>query len=152
MIVLTLPVPPSANRMWASRVVTPKGKKPMALTYLTPEAKSYKAGVAAAALKLGICEPLAGRVKVEIWYYPNRPQDWQTRMRKLGPTWDDGVMALDTDNVNKALLDSLKEVCFHDDKWVRQLISQRMEPDEHGARVIVRVTAIEAHQKQEALL
>lgn len=152
MIVLILKTPPSANRMWATRVVTPKGKKPMALTYLTTEAKSYKADVAAAALVAGVREPFPGRVKVEIWFYPNRPQDWQARMRKLGPQWDNGVMALDLDNLNKALLDSLKDVCFGDDKMVFQLLSQRMEPDDKGARVVVRITPLNTDQPQGALL
>lgn len=152
MIVLTLKTPPSTNRMWATRVVTPKGKKPMALTYLTPEAKSYKAEVAAAAMAAGVRKPMQGRMKVEIWYFPNRPQDWQARVRKFGPTWDDNVQGLDTDNVVKALLDSLKDVCFEDDKWVRQLIAMRMEPDDKGARVVVSITPLSVQQPQGALL
>lgn len=151
-IVLTLTIPPSANRMWATRVVTPKGKKPMAMTYLTPEAKSYKADVAAAALVAGVRAPLPGRVKVEIWFYPNRPQDWKTRIRKFGPEWDNGVMAPDLDNLTKPLLDSLKDICFGDDKMVFQLVSKRMEPDDKGARVVVRITPIVVETKQETLL
>lgn len=152
MITLNLPVPPSANRMWATRVVTPKGKRPMALTYLTAEAKQYKADVLALAREAGVRSPIDGRVKIEVWFYPNRPQDWKTRQRKLGAAWDNTVMACDIDNLNKSLLDSLKDVCFGDDKMVFQLLSQRMEPDEHGARVTVRITAIPTAQPQEKLL
>ncbi len=151
-ITLTLPVPPSANRMWATRVVTPKGKRPMALTYLTAEAKQYKETVMAAATEAGVRNKIDGRVKIEVWFYPNRPLDWKTRQRRLGAQWDNGVMACDLDNLNKSLLDSLKDVCFGDDKMVFQLASQRMEPDAGGARVVVRITAIESKPPQGELL
>ena len=42
MITLTLPYPISANRYWASRVITPRGGRPMAVTYVTAEAKDFK--------------------------------------------------------------------------------------------------------------
>jgi len=145
-VTLILPYPPSANRLWATRVVTPKGKRPMAVTYLTKEANEYKAQVCAIALAAGICAPILGRVKVEAWLFPNRPKDWEARQRKLGPNWDDGVQSLDLDNVNKAMLDALKNVVFEDDRRVFQLFSQRMEPDARGARVVVRVTPLTVRQ------
>jgi crossover junction endodeoxyribonuclease RusA len=151
-VTLKLPYAISANRYWASRVVTPKGGRPMSITYVTNEAKQYKAEVLAAARAAGITAPIKGRVKLEIWLYPSRPQDWERRVRKLGSNWDDGVMSIDLDNANKVLLDALKEVAFDDDKWVRQLLAQRMEPDGGGARVIVRITAIPTQQPQEQLL
>lgn len=151
-IVLTLPVPPSANRMWATRVVAPKGKRPMALTYLTAEAKQYKETVLTVATQAGVRTPIEGRVKIEVWFYPNRPLDWKARQRKLGAHWDNGVMACDIDNLNKSLLDSLKDVCFGDDKMVFQLASQRMEPDEHGPRVVVRINKIDPPAPQGELL
>lgn len=124
----------------------------MALTYLTAEAKEYKETVRNAARLVGVKSPIDGRIKIEIWFYPNRPQDWKTRQRKLGAQWDNGVMACDIDNLNKALLDSLKDICFGDDKMVFQLMSQRMEPDEKPARVVVRISAIPTQQLQEKLL
>lgn len=123
----------------------------MAMTYVTPEAKEYKARVAAIALASGIKAPILGRIKIEAWMFPNRPQDWQTRMRKMGAQWDDSVQALDLDNISKCLLDSLKNVAFEDDKRVFQLLSQRMEPDECGARVVVRISSLAVEQKQEGL-
>lgn len=153
MITLKLPYPISANRYWATRVVKAKGQKHhMAITYVTSEAQDYKDKVQALARIAGVCTPLTGRVKVEIWLYPNRPQDFAARQRKLGPTWDDGVMCIDLDNANKVLLDALKDVAFGDDKMVRQLLSQRMEPDDKGARVVVRITPIVVENKQETLL
>jgi crossover junction endodeoxyribonuclease RusA len=149
-ITLRLPYPISANRYWATRVVTPKGQRAMAMTYVTPEAKQYKADVLAAARAAGVIA-FAGRIKLEVWLYPNQPQDHLARKRKLGATWDDGVMCMDLDNANKVLLDSLKDVAFSDDKWVRVLIAQRMEPDEHGARVVVRISPIATAAPQSTL-
>jgi crossover junction endodeoxyribonuclease RusA len=151
-ITLRLPYPISANRYWATRVVTPQGKRATAMTYVTPEAKSFKADVERAARAAGVIEPIKGRIKLELWLYPSRPQDWERRVRKLGAHWDDGVMSIDLDNANKVVLDALKEVALDDDKWVRQLLTQRMEPDGAGARVVVRISAIPAVQPQEALL
>lgn len=151
-VVLTLPYPISANRYWATRVVTSAGKRPMAMTYVTPEAKSFKADVLRIARATGITAPITGRVKLEIWLYPSRPQDWERRVRKLGANWDDGVMSIDLDNANKVVLDALKEVAFDDDKWVRQLLAQRMEPDGKGARAVIRITAIPAAQPQPSLI
>lgn len=153
MITLKLPYPISANRYWATRVVKAKGAKHhMPITYVTSEAQEYKADVQETAIMAGIREPIKGRIKVEVWLYPNRPQDFATRQRKLGATWDDNVQCIDLDNANKVLLDALKGLAFEDDKWVRQLLSQRMEPDDKGARVVVRITPISTEQQQGALL
>jgi crossover junction endodeoxyribonuclease RusA len=151
-ITLVLPYPVSANAYWGTRVVKPKGKPAMAMTYVTHEARSYKAQVLTLARAAGIQAPITGRVQLEIWLYPNRPLDWQARQRKLGVNWDDGVRSIDLDNANKVLLDSIKDIVIEDDKWVRRISSQRMEPDEKGARVLLRVTAIETPQPQSDLL
>lgn len=111
----------------------------------TKEATAYKEKVRAIALAAGF-QKLSGRVKVELWMYPNRPLDWQARQRKLGPLWDDSVRAIDADNITKLLLDGLKDSAFGDDKTVFQLIVQRMEPDARGARVVVRVTPLTVPQ------
>lgn len=152
--VLKLPYPPSANRYWASRVMNAKsaGGRPMATTYITAEAKKFKDEVHKAARAAGIVAPITGRIKLEVWLYPHRPLDWEKRMRKLGGEWDDSVQCIDLDNANKVLLDSLKGLAFDDDKWVRVLIAQRCEPDEGGARVVVRISAIQSAQPQNSLL
>lgn len=142
-IMLTLPYPVSANVYWRTRVA---GK--LAITYVSAEAKAYKAAVLALARAVGVIEPIAGRVQIEIWLYPHRPQDWQKRQRQHGANWDDTVRSIDLDNANKVLLDSLKDVVIEDDSWVRRIASQRMEPDAHGARVVVRITAIDVPKPQ----
>lgn len=152
MITLTLPYPISANRYWATRTVPAKGaRKAMAMTYVTPEAKAYKATVEVICAAAGIRRPLAGRVRIDVQLYPHRPLDWQTRQRKLGAAWDDGVQCLDLDNANKVLLDALKDVAIEDDKWVRKLSAERMEPDGE-ARVVVTITAMPVAQPQADLL
>lgn len=148
---LTLPYPISANRYWASRTVTPRGGKSFTTTYVTPEAKAYKAQVQKLALVAGVRKPIAGRVRVEFTLYPNRPQDWQKRMRKDGAAWDDTVQCLDLDNAQKVVLDSLKDVVFQDDAWVREISARRAEPDEFGARLVAVVTPLAVEQPQTDL-
>jgi hypothetical protein len=86
-----------------------------------------------------IGKPIAGRVRIDIQLYPQRPQDWAKRARLAPLTWDDDVRCIDLDNANKVLLDALKGVAIEDDRWVRELHSQRMEPDGE-ARVVVTIT------------
>lgn len=153
MITLILPYPISANRYWASRIVTPKGTgRAMAMTYVTPEAKAFKDQVGWIARQAGVRAPIAGRVRIDIALYPNRPQDYAARMRKFGASWDDTVQCLDLDNCHKVLLDAIKGVVIEDDKWVRSIHSDRMEPDEHKARMVVTITPIAIAQPQASLL
>ena len=59
-------------------------------------------------------------------------------------------MCIDIDNANKVVLDSLKGAAIEDDRWVRKLTSERMEPDGE-ARVVVTITALPADRPQETL-
>lgn len=138
MIRLVLPYPISANVYWRSFV--PRGQK-RAVTVVSDEAKAYKRQVQQAAVLCAIGQPLAGRVRIAIELYPQRPQDWARRARRAPLTWDDDVRCIDLDNANKVLLDALKGVAIEDDKWVRELHSQRMEPDGE-ARVVVTITPL----------
>lgn len=151
-ITLTLPYPISANRYWATRTVTPKGKKPMAMTYVTPEAKAFKAEVEQLARAAGVTAPITGRVQLEIKLFPHRPLDWQKRQRLAGAAWDDSVQCIDLGNAEKVLSDALKDVVMEDDKWIRRIVSERMEPDGGAARVVVTVSAISTEQPQLALV
>lgn len=145
-ITLTLPYPLSANRYW----------RPVKLgahisIVPTKEAKAFRADIAARCRDQGVRAPLAGRVHIDVKLYPARPQDWQRRMRVDGAAWDDTVRCIDIDNANKVLLDALKDVAIEDDKWVRRLTSERMEPDGE-ARVVVTITAMPVAQPQADLL
>jgi len=145
-ITLTLPYPLSANRYW--RPV--KLGKHISIVPTT-EAKAFRKDIAARCRDQGVRVPLAGRVHIDVKLYPARPQDWQRRMRVDGAAWDDTVRCIDIDNANKVLLDALKDVAIEDDKWVRRLTSERMEPDGE-ARVVVTITAMPVAQPQADLL
>lgn len=148
MISLTLPYPLSANRYW--RTYMPKGFK-APVTTLSQEAKSYKSEVQWLCKAAGIRKPFQGRVQVEIRLFPKRPQDADKRIRKDPATWDDTVQCIDLDNAHKVLFDALKGVAFEDDKWIRKINSERMEPDGE-ARVEVVIRVIETVRVQEVLL
>lgn len=150
-ITLVLPYPPSANRYWASRVVAVKGR-PMPVPYVTADAKAFKAQVFALVRAAGITAPITGRVQIDVRLYPHRPLDWQKRMRAGGAAWDDSVQCIDLDNANKVLLDSIKDLVIEDDRWVRRLSAERMEPDGGEARVVVTVTELATAQPQMALV
>lgn len=133
MIVITLPYPLSANRYWRP---VPIGKH---ITIVpTKEAKQYRKDVAALCSAAGVREAITGRVSIDVRLYPHRPLDWAKRVRQFGATWDDTVQCIDIDNANKVLLDALKGVAIEDDKWVRRLTAERMEPDGQ-ARVVVTI-------------
>lgn len=137
MIRLTLPYPISANRYW--RTVWPKGcQRPV--TTVSNEARKYKTAVRKIALEAG-AKPIKGRVKVFYTLYPHWPKDWQKRMRKDPVYWDDTVQCIDLDNAQKILFDALEGVVFENDKLVRRIEGKRVEPDPHGARIEVQISA-----------
>ncbi|MEM5294223.1 RusA family crossover junction endodeoxyribonuclease [Burkholderia sp. JPY481] len=145
-IVVTLPYPISANRYWASRIVKPKSGPSFVSTYVTPEAKAYKEQVGWIFRAGGVHEPIAGRVDVALKLYPKRPQDWESRKRKLGANWDDGVMCIDLDNAVKVLMDSIKGIAILEDGWpVRRILLERAEPDGE-ARVVLTITPLSAQE------
>lgn len=141
-ITLTLPYPVSANRYWASRVIRMKATgRWTAMTYVTPEAEAYKAEVVKIARAAGVAQLIEGRVLLDLQLYPHRPQDWKTRMRKLGSAWDDTVQCIDLGNAEKVISDALQGVVIGDDKWIWEQTKRRMEPDGEG-RVVVTITPI----------
>lgn len=149
---LVLPYPISANRYWASRTVHPRGGgKPFTSTYVTEEAKAYKAQVREVVTAMAIGAPIRGRIRIDLRLYPHRPLDWKARQRKYGAAWDDTVQCLDLDNARKVVYDSLKGLVIEDDAWVRKETGDRMEPDEQGARLEVTVTALLTYDPQSVL-
>lgn len=142
-ITLVLPYPISANRYWASRSYKVKGSTQYrSMTYVTKEAEAYREQVHLIARVAGLGDPLEGRIELGYRLYPNRPQDWEKRQRKLGPDWDDDVMCLDLGNAEKVMADALQGVVYANDKQIRKIVAERMEPDEHGARLVVYVRQI----------
>lgn len=145
MITVVLPYPVSANRYWRTRVV-----KNIAMTYVSSEAKAYKEQVGWILRAAGVRAPLQGRIAIAYTLYPNRPQDYRTRQRKLGDAWHDTVQCIDLDNAQKVLLDSLKGIAFEDDAWVRRITAERAEPDGE-ARLVVTISQVATPQPQASL-
>jgi crossover junction endodeoxyribonuclease RusA len=142
MIKLILPYPVSANRYW--RTFMPKGFK-APVTTLSQEAKDYKRQVEWICKKSGILKPIPGRWHVRIELYPSRPQDWAKRA-KIDPNgWQYSTQCIDLDNARKVLNDSLKGVVLEDDsrKVIVEDSGRIMIPDEHPARVVVKIWPIE---------
>lgn len=152
MIELTLPYPVSANRYWATRVVySPKIGKHIAITYVTSEAQAFRDECAAIARDAG-AQLLTGRLHMHLQLYPHRPLDYLARQRKLGEDWDDSVQCVDLGNCEKVLADALQGIVYEDDKQVWRQSKERMEPDAHGARVVVQVWQLERQRAQASLL
>lgn len=164
-IVLTLRYPISANRYWQQDMVRVKDPKKLAanprlkrtdgwmqVTKPSAEAVAYIEEVRWRALQAGIRKPLTGRIKLECLLYPQRPKDYLARMRKHGEHWDDDVRCIDLGNANKVLEDALKGTVYVDDKWTWRLFMYRMEPDDAGARVVVRITQLLPQARQAPLL
>lgn len=150
-ITLVLPYPISANVYWRSRVIKAgPGRPQFVSTYVSAEAQAYKAQVAKIAASAGIRSPIFGRVAIAYVLYPHRPLDYKKRMAKDPMFWDDTVQCIDLDNAQKVLLDSLKGVVMDDDKFVREIVARRAEPDGES-RLVVTITPIVAAQPQSAL-
>lgn len=146
MLILTLPYPLSANKYWQPVHV---GNHISIVP--TKDAKKFRELIGWKAKAQGARTPIKGRVAVDVKLYPHRPLDFKKRMREFGDAWDDTVTCIDLDNANKVLLDALKGVAIEDDKWVRSLTAERMEPDGE-ARVIVTIRPyIRIEQPQAAL-
>ena len=145
MIVLTLPYPISGNRYW--RRYMPKGFA-APVTTISSEAKAYKAEVKRRAIDAGVRSPISGRVAVTVQLFPHRPVDFRKRMRDHGAAWDNTVQCIDLDNAQKVLFDSIKGVVIDDDKWVWRIVSERMEPDDGEARVVITVEPMAVDTRQ----
>ncbi|QWF19284.1 RusA family crossover junction endodeoxyribonuclease [Lysobacter capsici] len=126
-ITLVLPYPISANRYWATTTI--RGR---AITYVTKEAKQFRADVANIARMAGLRTPLDGRVALVLRLYPQRPQDWAKRARKNPDCWDDDVRCIDLGNAEKVLSDALNGIAWVDDRQLRRIELIRCEPDGDG--------------------
>ncbi len=145
-ITITLPPPTSCNRLWI-----PVIRNGHARLILTAEAITYKKMVLIMCRAAKIYKPLAGRIEIAIEYFPQRPLDWAKRAERNPDHWDDDVRALDVDNLSKLLFDSLKNIAFDDDKWVRKYSIERMQPI-GKAQIVVTITQFKTESMQGSLL
>lgn len=127
---LVLPYPVSANRYWRTVVVKKQGR---AITFVSDEAKSYKAECGWRVKAEGLHVPYAGPVEVRFRLVPKN-----------------GV-CMDLDNALKVSIDALKGLVFKDDSQVFRIVAERADADPvGGARLEVEVlpltlpTALEA--------
>lgn len=129
---LILPWPPSVNNYWHQRVVAPKGKRAMAMTYISEAGKTFKANVQAAVIATLKAKPvpLDGRLAVAILLHqPDR-------------------RGRDIDNVVKPLLDALTAAgVWLDDSQIDRLQVQRGSIAK-GGRAEVRVETIREADKE----
>lgn len=133
---VTLPVPPTANRLWRHR-----GRGNYPTVYLSADGRAYRDRVWVALRQAGIRQPIPGPVALSLRFFPTMPKNGQKRLAKHGPWWHLSVKAVDLDNVNKALFDSLKGIAFGDDRLVHRIVSNRMPPD-GLSRVEVEITPL----------
>lgn len=133
---ITLPYPISANRYWRAIVI--RGHAMMAPT---SEAKKYKRDVGLLANAAGL-RVSRERMVLEVRLYPNRPLDFAKRAARDPDRWDDTVQCLDLGNCEKVLSDALNGIAWVDDKQLRRIVLERMEPDAGGARLEIRITEL----------
>lgn len=134
---MTLPYPVSSNRYWSHGIV-----KGHAVTFVTKEAKAYRAQVAWLAKQAGLRIPLDGRVSLHVKLFPQRPLDFAKRAQRQPDTWDDDVRCIDLGNCEKVLSDALNGVAWIDDKQLRRIVLDRCEPDGE-ARVEVTIAPVQ---------
>lgn len=119
---LVLPYPPSANRYWRTRVAG-RGPRAFVQTYLSEEAKAYKAEVARL-MRINGVRPMSGPVVLTLDVY---------RPRKAG----------DLSNRIKVLEDALNGFAYEDDSQVVALHVLRHD-DKACPRVEVETAEAEA--------
>lgn len=120
---LLLPYPVSANRYWRTVVAHRRDgpKKPRALTFVSDEAKNYKARCGWLAKQAGCREPLTGPVELRIALIPKNR------------------VCMDLDNALKVTIDALKGIVYGDDSQVFRITAERRDPDPTGARLEVEI-------------
>jgi len=115
--VLSVPVPPSSNVYWRTRVITPNHAKPFVSTYVSVEAMKYKVLTKNAVLVAGM-RPIRKPIEVVfygVWY----------RARKSG----------DLKNRNKVLEDALEGAAYDNDSQIAEAHWWRSDADPGNARV-----------------
>lgn len=116
---LTLPEPPSSNRWWRQTVIpAAKGRPARAMTYLSEEAREYKADAAV----LVRTTPIDGPVRVSL-------------------DWFRGRAAGDLDKRIGVILDALQGRFYHNDAQIVELRARRFD-DKGKARIVVRVDPV----------
>ncbi len=115
--VLTVPVPPSSNVYWRTRVIAPRKGKPFVSTYVSAEAQKYKILTKNTAIAAGM-KPIPKPAEVvfyAVWY----------RARRSG----------DLKNRNKVLEDALEGAAYENDSQIAEAHWWRSDADPGNPRV-----------------
>lgn len=119
---IVLPYPVSANRYWRTVVAKRRrdgpGDKQRALTFVSEEAKAYKAECQWRARAAGF-KPMSGTVELRIRLIPKNR------------------VCMDLDNALKVTIDALKGIVYSDDANVYRIVAERADADPTGSRLEV---------------
>ena len=105
---ITLPYPPSANRLWR---VTSRG------TYRTATAEAFK-GIAGWRAKAAGMKLLEGEIRITVILHPKQPKRPSPRT----------IRCLDLDNALKAALDALQGIAYENDSQIVEIRALKGEP------------------------
>ena len=136
---LFLPYPVSANAYWAKRgYLDKKTRKPMALVYVTEEARAYRSLVGWTAKEAGWRTPTDRLIEIgSIILVPPA-----TRMRRDAYSKQlveiKNSQVLDLDNALKVTFDALNGIVYEDDAQIKRIRGpiEYGEPQGKGALVI----------------
>lgn len=114
---LTLPYPPSMNRIWRSSKTG---------VYKDSKASAYQQTVRTLAIVAGLSEPLQGPIRLLVSLHPRKPKKASSKP----------VRCIDLDNATKAAIDALNGLAWQDDSQMVEILSRKAEPVEAGALIV----------------
>lgn len=106
---LTLPYPPSMNRIW---------RHAHGRTYKAKDAQTYQLVAQARARAMGLSEPLTGPIRLWVSLHPP------------------GKKSIDLDNSMKAAIDALNGIAWMDDSQLVEILARKAEPVKAGALIV----------------
>lgn len=113
---LTLPYPPSTNRIWRHA-----GNR----TFKNPKAKEYQQDVAMRAMVAGV-KLLTGDIHLDVTLHPRKPQ------RQTGKR----IRRIDLTNSVKCVEDALNGIAWNDDYQTFELSARVGHPIDGGALIV----------------
>jgi len=119
MLEFTIPIKPQGKARHRTRVVM-IGRKPVAMQYSDRKAKAYEQAIKDSVIARYKGDPLDGPLIVSIYAWMKKPKSSKLVYPTVKP---------DSDNIAKAVLDSLNGILWFDDKQVCQLSIHKVYAD-----------------------